>query len=393
MAVRSGSGAVGIPVWVFAVAGCVLVVGLFLGIRTVASPGGGAQGGGGGSLGGGASTGVDGGAGTPSGADGGGTTSGATSGSSAGSSDGSSDETTDGSWQTGGGDGSKGGNGNGGGGSGGQGKPPGWLPWGPKSPNTDEALEPDSAYDLLQRGECGRAYAASVDPGHERGDHASPQAWKVIEGLAGICRAAQGEPGGLGIATKAEAGLRASGYRPAGTEQLCKDGDAFTVLQHFVSYYRSHPRENVVLRSAPAGVDACADRISAKDAIATPGGSVSFYGTWPDDPDTVELRGAGLTDPIVLRPFGDADDKARCCKDGTVTVDLPGADGFGGARPTAVDVTLVTKNGVRVSRRAAFTLDWSGVVASPRTPSAALSPGTAPVGAGATSAGASGARP
>ncbi|MFH8609758.1 hypothetical protein ACH4D5_19990 [Streptomyces sp. NPDC018029] len=370
MAVRSGPGAFQMPVWAFAVIGFVLVVGLFFGIRGVASPDGGARGGGGSSAGG--STGTDTGTvGGGTGTTGGGDTTGGTTG---GPSDGSPGGSTDGSWQTGGRDGGTNGGTNGnqggdgdrdGGGNRGNGKPPGWLPWGPKSPNTDEVLEPDSAYDLLQRGECRQAYEAATDPGRQPDGSATPQSWKVIEGLAGICKAAQGERQGLDIAAKAEAGLRAAGYRPANTDQLCKDGDALAVLQRFVAYYQRHPAEQVVLRPAPAGAAACGNKISATDASVAPGSSIGFYGTWPDAPATVELRAAELTNPISLEPFGDEDDKARCCKDGTVSVDLPGADRFEGRRPTAIDVTLVTKSGATVTKRAAFTLDWSGVPQPP----------------------------
>ncbi|MEU6990976.1 hypothetical protein ABZ953_10025 [Streptomyces sp. NPDC046465] len=231
-------------------------------------------------------------------------------------------------------------------------------------------FEPDSLYDLLQNGECRQAYNTSVDPGRRIDDSATPQAWKTIEGLAGICKAAQGETGGLAIAVKAEAGLRSAGYRPGNTGYLCKDGDAFAVLRRFVAYYRQHPGERVVLRPAPTGTAACASGISATDSTYTPGSTAYFQGTWPDAPATVELRARELTDPVPLKPFGDEEDKARCCKDGSIAVNLPGPDDFGGLRPTVIDVTLVTKNGARVARRAAFTLDWSGTAPSPsRSPS------------------------
>ncbi|MEU1329593.1 hypothetical protein [Streptomyces sp. NPDC005865] len=250
------------------------------------------------------------------------------------------------------------------------------MPWGPKSPNTDEAFEPDSLYDLLQRGECEQAYHSATSPGEWNSNTGTPQSWKVIEGLAGICKAARGEATGMGIATRAEARLRAAGYRPANTAYLCKDGDAYAVLRRFVAYYGQHPGERVALRSAPAGVAACDIKLAATAPSFAPGSTAGFDGTWPDEPDTVELRAAELSQPLVLRPFGDADDKARCCKDATVAVDLPGPDGFGGRRPTVFDVTLVTKSGARVAKRAAFTLDWSGVAGVP-SPSTALMPSLA----------------
>ncbi|MEU7576138.1 hypothetical protein AB0B50_00805 [Streptomyces sp. NPDC041068] len=359
MAVRFGSGPVRLPGWAFTLAGFVLVVGLFFGVRGIASPDGGAQGGGsGGSHGGGTSAGAGGG--DAGGASGSG-------GSGGGSSSGTSSGTSNGSWQTGGGDGEPGGNGNGNGngssgtGNTGSGTSPGWLPWGPRSPNTDEELEPDSAYDLLQQGECQEAYNAAIDPAKQTGNQASPDSWKVIEGLGGICKAAQGESDGLGIAAKAEKGLRASNYQPGSTDQLCKDGEAYAVLQRFVGYYRQHPDEKVVLRPSASGSEACENKITASDNSYAPGTSAYFYGTWPDQPETVELSAAELTDPVVVEPFGDKEDKARCCKDATISIDLPGPEGYGGRRPTVIDVTLVTEKGARVVQKSAFTLDWTGI--------------------------------
>ncbi|MEU6821077.1 hypothetical protein ABZ921_10635 [Streptomyces atriruber] len=375
MAVRSGSGADGLPVWVFSVIGFVLVVGLFFGIRGVASHDGGARGGGGSSSGGGTGSGTSTGGGSDitgggSGGSGGGHTTG-------GSSGGKTSGSTNGSWQTGGGDGDgNGGKGRGGnsGGGGGGGTPPGWLPWGPKSPNTDDAPEPDSMYDLLQQGDCRQPYDSATDPGQRRDDSGTPQAWKVIEGLAGICKAAHGEPNGLSIATRAEAGLRAAGYRPGTTEYLCKDGDAFAVLQRFVAYYRRHPGQQVVLRSSASGPAACANTIAATGTSYEPDDTVGLQGTWPDVPRTVELRAAGLPNPLVLKPYGDENEREKCCKDAAVTVDLPGPDGFGGRRPTSIDVTLVTRSGARVSKQAAFTLDWSSFPQPPGPSDSSRSP-------------------
>ncbi|WPO69782.1 hypothetical protein [Streptomyces sp. KN37] len=384
MAVRFGSGAVRVPAWAFAVVGFVLVVGLFFGVRDLASPGGGARSGGGDTVSGG------------SGADGGGT--GTTSGS-----DGSGgSDPTGGEWQTGGsdgnGDGDGGGNGNGnsdrngsggkggsgngggdGGGNGGRaGDPPGWLPWGPKSPNTDTLPEPDSVYDDLQRGECQEPYEIAVDPAKQTGGQGSPGAWKVIEGLAGICKAARGERDGLSIATKAAARLRATGYRPESAAHLCKDGDALEVLQRFVAYYRQHPSERVALRPAPSGTRACENELDVRGGSVAPDESFSVRGTWPDPPVTVELRAAELTRPVVLKPIGDEDDPSRCCKDAFVSVDLPGRDGFDGRRPTVVDVTLVTRNGARLVKYAALTIVWTGV--GPSSPPQPSGPGTSPSG-------------
>ncbi|MYZ15306.1 hypothetical protein, partial [Streptomyces sp. SID337] len=252
----------------------------------------------------------------------------------------------------------------------GGGTPPGWLPWGPKSPNTDDRPEPDSMYDLLQRGECQLPYDSATDPEKQPPDSGTPQAWKVIEGLAGICKAAHGERAGLAIATRAEAGLRAAGYRPGTSEYLCKDGDAFAVLQRFVAYYRRHPSEQVVLRSAPAGTAACDNKISATERTVAPDASVGFHGTWPDVPRIVELRAAELAEPLTLEPYGSDNERTKCCKDAGFSVDLPGPNGFGGHRPTVIDVTLVTKNGVRVTRRAAFTITWAE---APQPPSPSLS--------------------
>ncbi|QEV21453.1 hypothetical protein CP975_31430 [Streptomyces alboniger] len=322
-----------------------------------------------------------------SGADGGAT--GATGGSGAGGGSGSGGSGTTGeAWQTGGsdgeGDGGKHGKSNGSGsrngkgdsagtGSGkgdgkGGGNPPGWLPWGPKSPNTDITPEPDSVYDDLQRGECRKPYEIATDPAQQTGNRASPEAWRVIEGLAGICKAARGERDGLSIATKAEARLRASGYRPSGVSELCKDEDAFGVLRRFVAYYRQHPGERVVLRPAPSATRACENRLSVSEDSVGPGGTIHLSGTWPDWPSSVELRADELAKPIVLKPFGDADDGAKCCKDALLIVDLPGADGFEGRRPTSVDVTLVTRDGTRLVKNAAVVIDWSGV-GSPPNPS------------------------
>ncbi|QES45403.1 hypothetical protein DEJ49_34330 [Streptomyces venezuelae] len=393
MAVRFGSGADRVPPWAFAVVGFVLVVGLFFGIRGVASPGGGARGGGGGSPDGGISSdtstgtstgggGADTSGGSGSGGSGGGDTAGGTSGGGTDGGTGGTGGSSSGSWQTGGSDGGDGGaagaggggDGGGGGGNRGGGTPPGWLPWGPKSPNTDDAPEPDSMYDLLQRGECQLPYDSATDPEKRPDNSATPQAWKVIEGLAGICKAAHGERTGLAIAIRAEAGLRAAGYRPGTSEYLCKDGDAFAVLRRFVAYYRRHPAEQVALRSAPAGTAACGNKIAATERSVAPGESVGLYGTWPDVPRTVELRAAELREPLVLTPYGDENAREKCCKDGTVTVDLPGPDGFGGRRPTVIDVTLVTKNGARVTRRAAFTITWAGIPQPPAPPLSSRSP-------------------
>ncbi|MET8685219.1 hypothetical protein ABZV77_13470 [Streptomyces sp. NPDC004732] len=357
--------------------GFVLVVGLFFGIRGVASHDGGVRGGGGGSSGGdssggGTSTGTStGGGGSDitggSGGSGGGD---ATGGATGGGTNGS----TGGSWHTGGGDGGKGRGGNSGGGGRGGGTPPGWLPWGPKSPNTDDAPEPDSMYDLLQQGDCQQPYNSATDPGQRPENSGTLQAWKVIEGLAGICKAAHGEPGGLGIATRAEAGLRSAGYRPAATAYLCKDGDAFAVLQRFVAYYQRHPGDQVVLRSSATGAAACDNKIAATEASVAPGSTLGLQGTWPDVPRAVELRAAEMPEPLVLRPFGDENEREKCCKDAAVSVDLPGPDGFGGRRPTSIDVTLVTRSGARVTKQAAFTLDWSGFPQSPAPSLSSRSP-------------------
>ncbi|MFD4632378.1 hypothetical protein ACFVYR_30465 [Streptomyces sp. NPDC058284] len=393
MAFRFGSRALRVPTWAFAVVGFVLVVGLFFGIRGVASPGGGARGGGGGSGSPDGGTGT--GSGTATGGSGSGDSGGATtSGTTDGSSGGSSGGTSDGAWQTGGGDagGGSGGSGSGGGGSGGGGgggEAPAWLPWGPKSPNTDEAFEPDSLYDLLQKGECRQAYNSAVDPDKRVDNSATRQAWKVIEGLAGVCEAAQGDPGGMAVAVKAEAGLRAAGYSAGNTGYLCKDGDAFAVLQRFVAYYRRHPGERVALRSAPAGTMACDSMIAATDGSYAPGTTAYFQGTWPDAPDTVELRAPELPDPITLKPFGDENDKARCCKDASISVDLPGPDGFGGRRPTVIDVTLVTKNGARVVKQAAFTVNWSDI-GQPPSRSSSPPPVASPASQSSRSSGSAG---
>ncbi|MEV5981486.1 hypothetical protein [Streptomyces sp. NPDC052114] len=371
MAVRFGPGPDRVPGWVFAVVGFVLVVGVFFGMRGLASPGGGARGGGG------SSGSADGGSDSASGGQGdaggsganGGSDGGFDAGSDGGDTSGSSGGSSNGTWQNGGTDGGRGkskGDGKGGGG----GTPPGWLPWGPRSPNTDEALEPDSAYDLLQEVQCQEAYDTAVDPAKQRGDSGTPESWKVIEGLAGICKAARGESGGLAIAEKAATGLRAVNYHPAGTEQLCKDGDAYGVLQRFVAYYRRHADERVVLRHSTSGSNACTNTLAASDARYAPGTPAYFNGTWPDAPRSLELRAPELARPIVLDLFGDTTDQARCCKDAAVSVNLPGPDGYGGERPTAIDVTLVTEKGARVVKRGAFELDWSGIdPPSPKPPS------------------------
>ncbi|MGW0531204.1 hypothetical protein [Streptomyces sp. NPDC003032] len=369
--------------------GFVLVVGLFVGVRGLASPEGGARGGGGGNS-------VNGGSGT----DGGGTGTTGAGGNGGSGSDGGGG-TTGGTWQTGGsdgdgngsgdggkdgdGDGDKSGNGSGNGNGGGQ--PPGWLPWGPKSPNTDTEPEPDSVYDDLQTGKCHEPYEIATDPAEQTGG-GSPGSWKVIEGLAGICKAARGESDGMDIATKADAWLRASNYRPGGAGQLCKDGDALGVLRRFVAYYRQHPRERVALRAAPSGSRACESHLAVTDGRVEPGGTISLHGTWPDSPATVELRAAELTEPVVLEPIGDPEDPSKCCKDAGFAVDLPGGDGFGGRRPTSVDVTLVTRSGARLVKEAAFTIDWTGIAPSPPPgpsgPSPSISgrtssPGSSPV--------------
>lgn len=238
--------------------------------------------------------------------------------------------------------------------------------------------EPDSVYDDLQRGECQEPYEIAVDPGKQTGGQGSPGAWKVIEGLAGICKAARGERDGLSIATKATARLRATGYRPESAAHLCKDGDAFVVLQRFVAYYRQHPSERVALRPAPSGTRACENELDVRGGSVAPDESFSVRGTWPDPPVTVELRAAELVRPVVLKPIGDEDDPSRCCKDASVSVDLPGRDGFDGRRPTVVDVTLVTRNGARLVKYAALTIVWTGV--GPPSPPQPSGPDTSPSG-------------
>ncbi|WP_345036547.1 hypothetical protein [Streptomyces sannanensis] len=361
MAARSGSGSVQIPIWAFAVAGFVLVVALFFAVRGLASSDvakpGSTVGPSAGSTAGDGSTGGSGNGGPWNGGDDrGGETWSSTGGGDSSGRDGEKGGSSTGDTSSGKGDKSK---------------PPGWLPWGPDSPNTDEQFEPDSIYDVLHAGNCTLAYDEAGKP------HTSfVEGWKVAEGLAGVCLASRGDPKGMDIAKSAVDALRKADYKPGGEPWQCKDGDAYDVLKRFVEYYGTHPDAPVVLLAAPKGETACKVEISAvhiDGSAAKPNTNIGVSGTWPDAPVAAVLNAKELAEPLVLDLFVEG-----CCKDAALSFNLP--EEIEG-HPTKIDLTIRTKSGAEVTRRSAFTIVWeespppSSITPTTESP-ASSSPGT-----------------
>ncbi|MEV1085379.1 hypothetical protein AB0I98_45395 [Streptomyces sp. NPDC050211] len=154
---------------------------------------------------------------------------------------------------SGSGDGSSGGHG-GSTGGGGRVEAPGWLPQGPKSPDSDRTADPESVYDALgERPEkCG--VTAGLIPAELPDDD-----WRVVRALAEACKAVQGQGGDWDTAAADYAALR-------GRLTGCKGRAAYAVLGDVLRFHRQHPSTTVRLTpSTDKGSDVCDFRIVSVD--------------------------------------------------------------------------------------------------------------------------------
>ncbi|MGP4010034.1 hypothetical protein [Streptomyces sp. 4N124] len=154
---------------------------------------------------------------------------------------------------SGGGEGSSSGSGGSTGGSG-RVEAPGWLPRGPKSPDTDRTADPESVYDALGEHpeKCG--VTAGLIPAEPPDDD-----WRVVRALAEACKAVQGQNGDWDTAAADYAALR-------GRLTGCKARAAYAVLGEVLRFHRHHPSAAVPLTpSTDKGNDVCDFRIVSVD--------------------------------------------------------------------------------------------------------------------------------
>ncbi|OAR21992.1 hypothetical protein A8W25_30350, partial [Streptomyces sp. ERV7] len=158
-----------------------------------------------------------------------------------------------------------------------------FLPPGPDAPNTENAPDPESVYDLLRDRprDCGAARREIPDAPEdiEETAHSEPKAWDVVRGLAEACMAIQDKGGSWREAARAYEGV------PGGGPATCKGRAAYKVLGRLLRWHREHRGATTTLRKPPGGgAPACQWRIVRLDAggdtVARPGETVK-----------VELRG------------------------------------------------------------------------------------------------------
>ncbi|MGF0175604.1 hypothetical protein ACQF36_35530 [Streptomyces sp. Marseille-Q5077] len=167
------------------------------------------------------------------------------------------------------------------GGGGGHIEGPGWLPPGPHSPNTENAPDPESVYDVL------RTPARCKDALDSISRQELDTDWQVLRGLANACLAIEGRGGSWRQAAQDYSAV-------ANRVNTCKSRAAHRVLAGLLDFHRLYPSSTVELAGAPGGTRACEYVISSVDVggdgEATPGDTI-----W------IEVRGTYFDHSELLR--------------------------------------------------------------------------------------------
>ncbi|MGV9608874.1 hypothetical protein ACWDR2_34835 [Streptomyces sp. NPDC003631] len=242
---------------------------------------------------------------------------------------------------------------------------PGWLPFGPHSPNTDTSSDPESVYDDLgEQPEACRETAAKIPAEPTDAD------WQVIRGLAEACQAVQGQGGSWATAAADYAAVH---DRLTG----CKGRAAYAVLGKVLQFHRQHPSATVKLKaSTSGGADACDLQIVSVDVggdgEARPGDTITIKvgGIYFSKSELLEGTSGSVTvagvPPILAEdPKYDAEPPDQL----TFKVFVP--DAQSGTYPQSADVTV--QYGEQATLKDAFTL----VAADPGS-AAGLSPDDSP---------------
>ncbi|MFE5891179.1 hypothetical protein ACFQ6E_19835 [Streptomyces sp. NPDC056462] len=167
------------------------------------------------------------------------------------------------------------------GGGGGHIEGPGWLPPGPHSPNTENAPDPESVYDVLRTPARCKEALDSISRQELDTD------WQVLRGLANACLAIEGRGGSWRQAAQDYSAV-------ANRVNTCKSRAAHRVLAGLLDFHRLYPSSTVELADAPGGTQACEYVISSVDVggdgEATPGDTI-----W------IEVRGTYFDHSELLR--------------------------------------------------------------------------------------------
>ncbi|MCD7441879.1 hypothetical protein K4B79_27095 [Streptomyces lincolnensis] len=230
------------------------------------------------------------------------------------------------------------------------------MPPGPRSPNTNGTIDPETAYDLLGTSPQSCADTAGKIPANP----SSPE-WRVLRGLAEACQAVQGGKGSWDTA--------AADYAAAqGRLGDCKGRAALAVLGDVLRFHRQHPSATARLTPSSAnGSAVCSFRIASvdvgEDGRAAPGERIRikldgiFF-------DKAELPGGAS----VLTVAG-------------IGVDLPDVPSPPAGRPDQWTFEVPAPEGGDYPREATVHLDHNGGSATATVENAftLVSPGPSPV--------------
>lgn len=220
-----------------------------------------------------------------------------------------------------------------------------WLPWGPKSPNTNIRIDSTvDVYDQLQAFECSDA-RSTVRQHSDRS-----KSWNLVSALALACLAANGDTAQWGEAVQLYDSLHGSGFTPGD----CRETAAYRILKQVVDWHRQHPRGKIMLLRSSGGAAACKSEITevapGPEFVLPPGNFFTVRGTWPSEVTSADLAIEGVK-VLTLEPREDK----QCCADAAVVFPLP--DSFEGAG--LADLTLHFEGGGSLTKPGAISIGGS----------------------------------
>ncbi|MFP3992729.1 hypothetical protein U9R90_35680 [Streptomyces sp. E11-3] len=233
------------------------------------------------------------------------------------------------------------------------GKPPEliWLPIGPRDPNTDQAHDPESVYDLLQAPhDCATARVPIEQEAKRAEDRgkALDNRWRVLRGLMAACLAAQGQGGSWDTAAADYAIVKGR------TPDTCKGRAALSTLRELVGFHDTYPQATTRLVVPSSGGQACALRITGVSAD----GSTTVR---PGNEALIELSGAYFNAPdanaFVTVGGKDLDAQPRRLpRNGDRLAYAFEVPELGAGYPKTVDV-VISVGGVTLTERGALTVE------------------------------------